>query len=39
MSLVAQNLPTPRHAEGIPETLTSNSYVVRGAYLKSLWSF
>ena len=39
VSATGQNLLTPRHVEGIPEALTSYSYMTRGAYLKTQWRF
>jgi iron complex outermembrane recepter protein len=39
ISLVGQNLLQAHHLEGIPELLTTYSYVNRGVYLKSTWRF
>ena len=39
LSLAGQNLLHARHLEGLPELLTTYSYVNRGAYLKSTWQF
>jgi iron complex outermembrane receptor protein len=39
LSLAGQNLLQARHLEGLPELLTTYSYVDRGVYLKSTWQF
>jgi iron complex outermembrane recepter protein len=39
VSVTGQNLLTPRHVEGMPETLTGYSYVTRGVSLSSVWRF
>lgn len=39
LSVSGQNLLTPRHVEGVPESLTDYSWVKRGFYLKSVWHF
>ena len=39
LSLAGQNVLQARHLEGLPELLTTYSYVDRGVYLKSSWQF
>jgi iron complex outermembrane recepter protein len=39
LSVTGQNLLTPRHVEGLPETLTGYSYVTRAVTVKSVWRF